>query len=235
MRNESALLYSKMPMFKWRVKNARTIISRALEASAFPYVALSGGKDSTVVFSLVREFLPSVPAIWSDDEWFLPETLEYIQRLQSNGLDVRQIRTNAWHAEWLQVKGDWDGIPDYAKNQGYDAVFLGLRQDESSIRRVHLRKLGPLFLAKKDNVWHCNPIHDWTWQDVWAYIVSNNVDYNKAYDRLEAIGVEPEHQRIGPFAVESVLGYGQLVILKRGWPEMFNRFAAEHPEARAYA
>jgi 3'-phosphoadenosine 5'-phosphosulfate sulfotransferase (PAPS reductase)/FAD synthetase len=118
---------------------------------------------------------------------------------------------------------------------GLDTVLLGLRQEESAIRRMHLRKFGPLFYSESDKSWHCNPIHDWTWLDVWAYIISNHLDYNRAYDRLEEIGVAPEHQRVGPLAVEQVLGYGQMAILKRGWPELFNRFASEHPEAREYS
>lgn len=234
MRNEVVLFNAKSKGFSFKVERARQIIERALSRMGSPYVALSGGKDSTVVYSLVREFLPTIPAIWSDDEWFLPETLEYIQRLQQSGSDVRQIRTNTTHTEWFQIKGDWDSIQDYARQHNFDGVFLGLRQEESAARRVHLRSLGSLFFAKKDGFWHCNPIHDWTWQDVWAYILLKGIDYNKAYDKLEEMGIDPQHQRIGPFAVERVLGYGQMVILKRGWPDLYNRFAAEHPEARSF-
>jgi len=234
MRNEVALFHARSKAFRFQVEQARRTIEKSLLEMKSPYIALSGGKDSTVIYSLVREFLPDIPAIWSDDEWFLPETLEYIQRLQQNGLDVRQIRTNAWHAEWFQIKGDWDGIQDYARQHDFDGVFLGLRQEENNTRRVHLRTMGKLFLAKSDGFWHSNPIGDWSWKDVWAYILSNNIDYNKAYDKLEEMGIEPKFQRIGPLAVEGVLGYGQMVILKRGWLDLFNRFAAEHPEARAY-
>lgn len=234
MRNEIALLHSKSKIFAIRVEQARQIIKNALQKIKSPYVAFSGGKDSTVVYSLVREYISDISAIWSDDEWFLPETFEYIQRLQQSGLNVQQIRTNAIHTEWFRVKGDWDGIPDYARCHNFDGVFLGLRQEESAIRRVHLRTLGSLFYAKKDGFWHCNPIHNWTWQDVWAYILSKGIDYNKAYDKLEEMGIDPKHQRIGPFAVERVLGHGQIVILKRGWIDLYNQFAAEHPEVKIY-
>jgi 3'-phosphoadenosine 5'-phosphosulfate sulfotransferase (PAPS reductase)/FAD synthetase len=234
-RNEIAALHARTDGYKRKLERARDMISRALATpNAPPYVALSGGKDSTVVYALVREQCPDVPAVWSDDEWYLPETLDYIRRLQGAGLDVRQIRTNAVHAPWLAVSGDWDGIPHYARMQNWGLCFLGLRQEESSARRVHLRTFGPLFFALSDDFWHCNPIHDWTWRDVWAYIVSVGLDYNRAYDRLEEIGVEPEHQRVGPLAVERALGYGQLAILKRGWPDLYNRFVATHPEASAY-
>jgi 3'-phosphoadenosine 5'-phosphosulfate sulfotransferase (PAPS reductase)/FAD synthetase len=234
MRNEIAALHSKTNLFKRRLEQARRVVSEALQKSNSPYVALSTGKDSTVVYGLVCEQAKNTPAIWSDDEWFLPESLEYVQRLQTTGLDVRQIRTNAWHAEWFQVAGDWDGIPHYARVHNMDLVFLGLRQDENTRRLFHLRKFGPLFFAQSDDFWHCNPIWQWTCCDVWAYIHSTGLDYNRAYDKMEEIGIPLEQQRIGPFAVEGVLGYGQLTILKRGWPDLFNAYAAKYPEARLY-
>lgn len=229
-----ALLHARTGIYKRRLAEARRIVSEALSKSAAPYVAFSTGKDSTVVAGLVREQRPAIPLTWSDDQWYLPESLEYVTRLKQAGVDVRQIRTSAHHADWFSVAGDWDGIPDYARQQEWNLVFLGLRQEENSYRRIHLRKFGPLFLAASDGYWHCNPIWQWTWRDVWAYIHSTGLDYNRAYDKMAEMGIPPERQRIGPLAVERVLGYGQLAILKRGWPDLFNEYAARHPEARSY-
>ena len=83
-------------------------------------------------------------------------------------------------------------------------------------------------------MWQCNPIAHWTVMDVWAYIHIHAIAYNKAYDILTALRVPLDEQRIGALAQRTVLGYGQLEILKRGWPDLFNRFAARFPEARAY-
>lgn len=226
----AAILHAKTRQFAYRVKQARRIIEQAWRACPTWYVALSGGKDSTAVFDLAGD----VPAVFSDDEWWLPETEQYIKRLQAAGRDVRWVRTNAHHAEWFETSGEWDGIPHYAREQGWNGVFLGLREDESSARRVHLRMQGPLFFAKSDGAWHCNPIAKWSVMDVWAYIVSRNLDYNRAYDRLSEIGVPLARQRIGPLAVERALGYGMIAILKRGWPDLYNRFVEKYPEARAY-
>jgi len=227
---EIARIHAKTHQFQAAVNNAGSIIRRALAEKAGWYVAFSGGKDSTVVAALVREQYPEVPLIWSDDEWFFPETAEYMAHMEN----LHHIRTNAWHAEWFQISGDWKGIPDYANSKGWHGAFLGLRQEESGKRRVYLRTYGPLHFAEKNRQWQCNPIHNWTWRDVWAYIHTKKLDYNRAYDRMNEIGVEPQQQRIGPFAVERALGYGQLAILKRGWPDLFNRFAEKYPEAHDY-
>ena len=227
-------LHARLGEHQHRVRCARHLVELSLETGQPPYVALSGGKDSTVVLALAQEQCSGIPAVWSDDEWFLPETAEYMERVKTAGVTLHQIRTNASHTDWFQIQGDWNGIQHYAKMHNWGLVFLGLRQEESVARRLHLRTSGPLFFAQSDDFWHCNPIHNWTWRDVWAYIVDNDLDYNRAYDRLAEIGVPPERQRIGPLAVERVLGYGQIAILKRGWPDLFNRFAAEFPEGRAY-
>jgi 3'-phosphoadenosine 5'-phosphosulfate sulfotransferase (PAPS reductase)/FAD synthetase len=245
MRNEIAALRARTRIYQGRLANARRIVARAITTSQSGYIALSGGKDSTVVMDLVHSQAPDVPCVFSDDEWNFPETLDYIGRMRCARI-AATIKHAEWFTSWANGADDipegtiWvdapknNGLQTYAKEKGYDLVYLGLRQEENNIRRMHLRVNGPLFLAQKDQTWHCNPIHDWIWQDVWAYIVSNNLDYNRAYDRLEEMGVEPQYQRIGPFAVERVLGYGQMAILKRGWPELFNYFAAEHPKAREY-
>lgn len=241
-RNESALLYSKTKAFAYKVKNAETIIARMFTVSSKPYVGFSSGKDSTVVAFLVSQFITDVPLLYGDEEWLLPETDEYLQRVQAlNRSRFHRIKAADTHAEWFKV---WQDDPNaihsdnasgvYAKSQGWNGCFLGLRQDENARRKIYLRSKGPLFYSEKDGVWMCNPIHDWMWMDVWALIVSRSIDYNRAYDKLEEMGVEPERQRIGPLAQERVLGYGQLVILKRGWPDLFNRFAEKFPEATRY-
>ena len=107
-------------------------------------------------------------------------------------------------------------------------------RDEAGYRRVHLRKNGVLFQAQKTGKWHCNPIAWWSVEDVWAYIFSHQIDYNAAYDKLDDLGLSADEQRIGPLAVERVLGYGQLAILRRGWPEIYRNLVAHFPEVATY-
>jgi len=234
-RNDAAEIHATTRTFERRLESAREVIARAHEVRALPIVALSGGKDSTVVLDLVREIASDIPAVWSDDVYYLPETGEYVERLKRS-VNVHHIRTNAQHTPWFKVEGqDWDDIDHYVKKRfGAGMTFLGLRKEESAARRIWLCKFGPLHFAVSRDMWVCNPIWNWSWRDVWAYIVSRGLDYNRAYDRLEALGIQPEHQRIGPFAVERVLWTGQLSLLKRGWPEEFARFARDFPEANTY-
>lgn len=243
---QQALLHARTSSFRRKVEQAQEIIRDALERMASPYIAFSAGKDSTVVLHLVRSIAPDTVAVWSDDEWNLPETIALVEQTPN----LHRIAARVQHAEWftswdtdepdLPVGTIWvdapanDGLQTFAKMQGYDGAFIGLRADENSRRRVHLRKFSTLYFAANHNVWQCNPIAWWSVQDVWAYIHSHQVPYNLAYDKLAKMGVPLERQRTGPLAQWRALGYGQIALLKRGWPDIYNRFVARYPEASTY-
>lgn len=232
---EVALLHAETNEFKMRLSDTETFIDEVLALGYPAYVALSGGKDSTVVFDLIHRRDQRIPAIFVDDEFWLPETDQYLNRLRENPeIDLRQVRDTVRHAEWFKVEGEWHGIHQYAHAHGLELSFMGLRQEESAQRRMTLRKNGRLYHVKGRNSWHCHPIGNWIWRDVWAYIFSREVVYNRAYDKLWEMNLPPSKQRIGPYAVSRVLEFGQIAILKKGWPEEFNRFAAAHPEATRY-
>ena len=237
-------LYGRLGQHCYRVAEARALISRALDACDQWYVAFSGGKDSTCVLALVREQSPGTVAACSVPEFCLPETTDYLSRVQN----LIQVASGSDHGtEWAVNWAGPEDVPEHIRwigragetlpNYGLASkpnVFLGLREEESSARRAHLRSQGALFFSKKGQGWHCSPLAHWTIDDVWAYILEMGLDYNRAYDRMSEIGVPLERQRIGPFAVDKVLGYGPLAILKRGWPDVFNAYAARHLEARGF-
>jgi phosphoadenosine phosphosulfate reductase len=236
-------LYARLDQHKYRVKQALRIIEDALAKNGSWHIAFSGGKDSTCTLDLVRSISPDTPAVTSIQEWCLPETTEYLRKVPNlemvaSGTDHGTGWSPNWESEedvpegvrWLGEKGK------VAQNYGRTetGVFLGTRADENARRMVLLKTRGPLFYNRSSQAWQCTPITHWTVMDVWAYISTHGLEYNRAYDRMRDIGLPLERQRIGPLAVDRVLGYGQVAILKRGWPDLYNRFAAAHPEASGY-
>ena len=238
------LAHASRPAFGRKVEVAKDLISTTLKHAEQPYVAFSAGKDSTVCLHLARTVAPATPAVYWHDEWTLPETDELVAVTPN----VRQVAATVEHAEWFTA---WEGGPStlpegvewveriHADGEGlwklgYDGAVIGIRADENSNRRKHIRAKGTLFYAAKSRQWQCYPLAGWSTADVWAYLLSRDVPYNRAYDRLGELGVPPDRQRLGPFANVRALPYGQLALLKQGWPELFERFTEQYPEAKHY-
>lgn len=245
-QREALAMRARLPFFERKVENSKVALTTALERMRRPYVAFSGGKDSSVVLHMVREQRPDTPALMGYDDWHLPETLALIAETTNVTRIAATIRHSSFFTSWPAGPIDlprgviWfeavknSRVAPYALERGFDGACLGLRKQEAVYRRFHLSSHGLLFFCKTHGVLECNPIGDWTVEDVWSYLLSRDVPYNRAYDRMAEIGISLANQRIGPFAVEKVLGFGQLAILKRGWPELFNKFAARYPEAACY-
>lgn len=245
-RQELALLHAKTKDYRGALRRAQRLMHEALGQCETWYIACSGGKDSTCVLDLVRSAAADINAVISIHKWRLPETTEYLRRIPNlhyvaSGSD----HATGWALNWKsqeEADAEFPGIPwfehdadrrSFGRSEG--GCFLGLRKAENSYRRMNFGSLGPLHYSVRHSKWLCSPIAHWSTLDVWAHIHSRNLDYNRAYDIMERIGVPLERQRVGPLAVERALGYGQLAILKRGWPALWNEYAAAHPEARAYA
>lgn len=240
-------LHARLPGFARKVERALLVLTTAKEQGRQPYAAFSGGKDSTVMLDLVRRVFPEAPAVFADDEWHLPETLAVLPQIP-NLTRVAGQRTHAsWFTAWVEGPANlppgvvWidamqhgSRMGTWARQHDCDTACIGIRADENSYRRKHVRAFGELFYAKSRDFWHCYPVAWWSLSDIWAYIVSRDLPYNQAYDRMSALGVPLPSQRVGPLAVERVLGYGQMAILKRGWPDLYRRFVARYPEASAY-
>lgn len=253
--HSACLLHAATPAFKRLV--ARTE-QRIRDALAIPDVAwsisFSGGKDSTVLLDLLHACMPDVPVIWSDDEAEYPETVAFVEQRLRACASPHVIAAHIRHGvcKWFTSWQDWpDGlhrplpdtvfIPDelvaryggglqaYQAMRNFGGAFIGLRRAESGRRATLLRVRGSLFYARGNRVWECCPLADWTTRDVWAYILSRALAYNPVYDRLAALGIPPDRQRVGPLVIDK-----GIAVIKRGWPELFNRLAARYPQVRQW-
>lgn len=225
--SQTDLVLASSAAWQRKLYAALAIIEQALRKSRKPYIAYTSGKDSHAVMILCEMVRPGITLAWSDDELELPETLQMMEMLRRIGAPLRTFHGAATHAHWFRPWSDrpyWrDPMPgtealgrdfqDVLAEDGYDLVYLGLRMEENSRRRNWLLQSGPTY-GGTTIIRRCNPIYDWSADDVWALIAHAQVPYNRAYDKLDAIGVPRKSQRVGP------LPLARRSHLVDAWPEI---------------
>lgn len=227
----------RAPRFREQLARALVVTGAALARSRRPVVAVSGGKDSTVVMALALSLRPDCALHWSDDELEYPETVAYMTMLNDLAGDQLRITLGrAVHAGWFRP---WSRVPPWreplpgsltitcsaeawAGHEGYDLTFTGLRASESERRARHLARRGMLYRIATGTGARCSPIADWTEDDVWALIAGWGLPYNAAYDRLRDAGIARERQRVGPLPLTPRSS------LAAGWPDLLGRLEARY-------
>jgi len=227
-----------------KVERAKVRIREAFAQSKRAYVSFSGGKDSTVVLHLAQQIQLDVLSCFYDSGAELPSTYQLVHHVQDHWttvlswchprrtiLDIlRAVGVGREDAtEWLSAGQIADEIikdvaEQAARELETDCYLLGLRRDESDGRKADLTKRGSLYRMANGQL-RCCPIWDWTDDDVWAYIVSNAVEYNEAYDRTS---LRPRREiRVCTYAGNTSERYGRFAWLKREYPDLFRRLSAE--------
>lgn len=248
-------LHAKTRGFKYRVEQARQIAQRGFAAMRYPYASLSFGKDSTAMVHLLLSIEPNLPIMYVNcgewDEW--PDTprvkREFLARFPCNFVELQgpsimvayqiagfyvQDEENTSLAIKLQraySRSLGELLDMAARWHGFDGSFIGIRKAESNNRQRLFAMRGELYYAKTRKLWACHPLMHWSARDVWAYIVVNELPYNELYD-LDPRG--REEARNGAMFGTRSSRYGRMAFLHQMYPDWFNRFAAEFPEARSY-
>jgi len=212
-------------------------------------VSFSGGKDSLVLLDLVRRVIPDAPAAMFDSGCELRQTydvLEYyaVDIIESRLGLIEMCRHGGYWGYETPVDPDatfdfdeilvYEPARRFVSTNNLDVVALGLRGEESTGRYFNSRIGGELYYAKGVGVWHLTPLAFWSVADIWAYIASQGLEYNRAYDKLAELGVPRERQRISTILGSVAAAFGRYVYLKKIDPDLWNRLAAEFPKIRSY-
>lgn len=116
---------------------------------------------------------------WGDgEEWVRKKHPLAIQKL-TNKYPKRFYKFNLWVAQ--QNRKNFEGS---------FVSIIGLRAEESPDRRfVMFGEDSEMFwLRRKTEPHKAYPIIDWSYTDVWKYLIENNLRYNKVYDKMYMLG-----------------------------------------------
>ena len=229
------ILHSRKPAFEKKIQSALDIVDRFLQTAENPYIAVSGGKDSSVLLHLCRSIRPSLDAVHLDTHCAYPETLalfETYDNLKFVDVGDRFVMLEKGGMHYREKQGKLRNFDaERIQGMGYDGFFYGLRVEESAKRRKHFGTRGYAF-QRKDGIHICQPLAAWQYLDVWAYIVENQLPYNALYNLMWD---RPEHaQRVAGFSLVKEANCGTVAQLKKTHPHLFNKIVKHTKEFREY-
>ena len=179
MDEKSALLYSKLNSYKYRVDSTTHFISSSLKKVRRPYVACSFGKDSSVMLDLILKIKPDIPVRFASH----PETRildnygDVIKKWLDRGVNLNEIFCKGGLVkERHHQRKSLNGNPD-----DWDSYFVGIRKYESKDRKFSIQKHGMFFKLTNGRV-RIAPIAHWTENDIVAYTLTNNLPVLSEYE-----------------------------------------------------
>lgn len=164
------------------------------------FVSFSGGKDSTVTSDLVINALNTdkIIHIYGDTTLEYPETKYYLDEFKKNhpttpllvaknkDQDFNELckiigppsRVMRWCCTIFKTGAITRKIDSTFKGKLKILTFQGLRRNESLARSKYERESAGAKITKQHTV---APIIDWLDFDVWLYILTRQIPFNKAY------------------------------------------------------
>ncbi len=190
-------MWSETNEYKEKVKEANNIIKQCFKQFKHPYLAYSGGKDSVAMLHLVIQHEPNIEVwLWDHGPYLIPRKIQ--KEIEENALKQGVKPENLFIRTSKQLDhpdARWDYMRWYRTffstlsnlidDREWDIAFLGIRKEESGARKARADK--PFNYTTDPKLPQCYPLHEWTWMDVWACIISNNISYLEHYDRYGAI------------------------------------------------
>lgn len=238
-----------------RIDSSLRLLDVAMSHTPNSAVSWSGGKDSTVMTHLVCVKFGAKVAVFSEkDDLDFPGEEAYVRRLGSEWhLDIRVVHPDVSPAAWVaeraalmspgdDIHGRSSGLSKtcfypvmQACNKGFDAVMLGLRTEESGIRR-HLRASRGRYYRLVDGTHRVLPVADWTGLDVYAYAQINGIELLPLYRCLAFMHADaPWTLRKSWWLPGCGAGFGQVTWLRRYYPSLYRQLCQWMPTARGLA
>jgi len=235
--------YALLPIFERRVAQAMNCIRYAYQLCRAPYVSFSAGKDSSVMLHLILSIKPNaiVRILTGGETRLLHRDIDGVLDWWRSGypkMDFAEIQVdhvfspgwedktfyeqyqtfqNEWE-KYLHAAGDWDGC------------FIGLRAEESAIRRAWLRErmeghaIRQYRAGSKAGVYRICPLADWREEDIGAYIIKHQIPLLAGYEKGFSARTKT---RMGGRAM---IAFGQLAELRERDPENYQKLIERFPE-----
>lgn len=240
-------VFAKTQAFARHVDTAKRIYSEAASRGS-TVISTSLGKDSAALCGIAVELGGRPNAFHMASPYSLPgyeETIawlekhcsytvlpakrsleEYIEMCRAIGLPHERSRSTQ-SSVVSKLKRDPGAL--FVQEHSYQVLALGMRIAEKGPRAKVLRSKGPTY-TKVSGVTVTNPLAYWTNQDVWAFIVSRGLPYNRRIYDAETHGLTRETIRNTGWLSTDGAHRGRLAWLKEHFPEQYRVLSTEFPQ-----
>ena len=245
---EIGKIRSKSQVFLKKLNDSISICAEQLETHKFPYVALSGGKDSGVLTYVVNEAAKRAGKdykIWSHvSDASFPGTVETINKIaESLDKTVDFYRSKYSAIETISETKEqrkfgksgvfYNSVREYAKDK--DLSFVGVRASESKRRKKAANVHGWTFHSKSmGDVDVCYPILWFRLEDIAAATVMFNIPVHPIYEK-QSINMgknsngEDYFIRLGYITSRDLLDKGTAIFIKLNYPDIFAKLQKSYP------
>lgn len=240
------LLASKLSGYQNRIKKAKDILSSEIKKAKHPVLSFSAGKDSVVLLDLAvkcgfkGELVFFKYGIYTDVE--TPQEninlLKYYAK--EHNLKYHILRCLGEVDCW-EMCGKFTLFPNskteqkafsitnmdfkkqnfiFEKNTGTDLSIIGMRKQESNRRKLLLSSRGEVYQTKTRNSITCCPIANFSNDDIWAYIFSNELPYLSIYD-YPYLDRRENRNEITLLYNDAIVRNGMIFHYKKMYPDFF--------------
>jgi 3'-phosphoadenosine 5'-phosphosulfate sulfotransferase (PAPS reductase)/FAD synthetase len=255
----TAAVHARTVAFRRHVDGAKRAVERALAGGGRAAASISGGKDSSCLGHLVTSEmgLRDVRLLSEKDDLDFPGEEAYVTaQAEAWGACLTILRPPISPAAFIEAEARagrlhvGDDIHGRAAalskacfyqvmeeaDRGYDVVMLGLRAEESGIRR-HVRVTRGLVypLRSRGGQLRANPLGDWKGIDVYAYAVSRGIELLPLYRCVAFMhAAEPWTLRKSWWLPGAGTSRGQVAWLARYWPSLYRKLLSWVPSASLF-
>jgi phosphoadenosine phosphosulfate reductase len=156
-------------------------------------IATGMGVEGMALLDIASRVNPSLKIFTGDTEFLFPETYDLMDRVEEKyGIKIERLYSQLTpEAQATEFGPDlWASDPDQCcalrkvqplqrKLATLDAWVTAIRRGQTSVR-AGVRKIE---WDAKFNLVKINPLADWTREQVWSYVIRNDVPYNPLHDQ----------------------------------------------------
>lgn len=187
-------MHSKHKSYIDNIKLAQENISNILESKYKPVIEYSGGKDSLVLLHMVMQQDNTIPIFnfhpgygkYSKQIYRTQKTHNELMKSAeiAGAMDLTVVNTPFWNGEKYLIGDYFPMLFDFMKERGCDLELLGIRGGESVTRKHRVK--GPLIRIEGQRR-VAFPIRHLTVDDIWSYIITNDLYYISHYDKYAKV------------------------------------------------